>query len=97
MARDWKKPRKAREIESVPAQAWSRNALSKRNHKATTSMIRVVHVFVGSPLLMPLLALSLLLSQGYTGVDAVATEDYNGKPQGLRGNAVNNDVMDPEL
>ena len=60
--------------------------------------MRVVHVFVGSPLLMPLLLLLLaLLSRGYTGVDAVATEDYNDKPQGLRGNAVNNDVMDPEL
>ena len=58
-------------------------------------MMRVVCGFVGSPL-MPLLLLSLL-SQGYTGADAVATEDYNGKPQGLRGNAVNNDVMDPEL
>ena len=58
-------------------------------------MMRVVHVFVGSPLLM--LLLPLLLSLGHTGVDAVGTEDYNDKPQGLRGNAVNNDVMDPEL
>ena len=43
---------------------------------------------------MPLL---LLLFLGHTGVDAVGTEDYNDKPQGLRGNAVNNDMMDPEL
>ena len=57
-------------------------------------MMRVVHVSVGSPLLMPLL---LLLFLGHTGVDAVGTEDYNDKPQGLRGNAVNNDVMDLEL
>ena len=85
---------KAREIKSVPAQAWSHNALPNRNHKATTSMMRVVHVSVGSPLLMPLL---LLLFLGHTGVDAVGTEDYNDKPQGLRGNAVNNDMMDPEL
>ena len=63
-------------------------------------MMRIVCGFVGSPLLPLLLALSLslsLLSRGYTGVDAVATEDYNDKPQGLRGNAVNDDVMDPEL
>ena len=91
------KTRKGSEIESVPAWARSRNALSKRNHKATTSMMRVVCGFVGSPLLLPLLLALPLLSRGYTCVDAVATEDYNGKPQGLRGNAVNNDVMDPEL
>ena len=93
-----KKNRKAREIKSIPTQARSHNSLPNRNHKATTSMMRVVHVFVGSPLLisLPLLLLPLL-SLGHTGVDAVGTEDYNGKPQGLRGNAVNNDVMDPEL
>ena len=69
---------KAREIKSVPAQAWSHNAPSKRNHKATTSMMRVVCGFVGSPLLPLLLALSLsLLSQGYTGVDAVGTENQS--------------------
>ena len=62
-------------------------------------MMRVVCGFVGSPLLMPLLLLPLLLllSLGHAGVDAVGTEDYNDKPQGLRGNAVSNDVMDLEL